>query len=291
MGRYRFLAIRTGFWRPKQDYVAKIVAALKGRVREGDVVVVSEKALSTATGNTVDESTVKPGLMACFLAKYWMRYVWGYALGPLCNLRRKTICHLKNYPVKEGSTHKQVTLKWSSFLQALMHGSEGGIDGSNLPYAYVSLPLNNACHIAETIRNSIRAMLDEDVTVMIVDTDKTYSWRNFHFTPRPQPIDGILSLGGFIAYVVGRALKLKKRATPLAVVGVQINVEEALDIAEFASRARGFGAGRTIWDMARNFNVSLASVSWKMLDKTAHKPVVIARRSSTASSPQSSQSK
>lgn len=291
MGRYRFLSIRTKFWRPKQDYVARIVAALKGKVREGDVVVVSEKALSTATGNTIDESTVKPGLIACFLAKYWMRYVWGYALGPLCNLRRKTICHLKNYPLKEGSAHKQVALRWSDFLQALMHGSEGGIDGSNLLYAYVSLPLNDACHVAETIRNSIRAMLGEDVAVMIVDTDKTYSWRNFHFTPRPKPIEGILSLGGFIAYVVGRALKLKKRATPLTVVGAKMSVEEALDVAELANRARGFGAGRTIWDMAESFNVSLASVSWKMLENVAHKPIVIARQSSSASLPQLSQSK
>ena len=275
--RYKFLTITTQYWKPKEEYITKIIEALKGRVQEGDVVVVSEKAISTATGNIVNESEVKPNLTACILAKYWMRYVWAYVLGPLCHLRKKTICHFRDYPLKEGSAHKQVVLQYSDFLQGLMQGSEGSIDGSNLPYSYVCLPLKNACCTAEKIHGNIKTELDKNIVVMIVDTDKTYSWRNFHFTPRPKPIRGIQSKGGFIAYVFGRFLRLKKRATPLAIAGAKIAVEEALDISELANRARGFGAGRTLWDMAKTFNVSLIDVSWKMLEEIKHKPIVMVR--------------
>ncbi len=269
--------MRTGFWRPKEDYERRIVEALRGKVKRGDVVVISEKALSTVLGNIVDEGRVKAGRLARLLAQYWMHHVWGYILGPLCHLRNKMIRHFRDYPVEEGGAHKQVVLRYGGFLQALMNGSEGGIDGSNLPYAYVSLPLNDSCHVAEKLRDSIRKDLGKNVTVMIVDTDKTYSWRNFHFTPRPNPIGGIRSAGGLIAYVVGRSLKLKRRATPLAVVGNEMSVEVALDMAELASHARGSGAGRTIHEMAESFNVSLTGVSWKMLEGVTHKPVVILR--------------
>ncbi len=275
--RYKFYAVRTGYWKPGEDYVGEIVSALRGRVREDDIIVVSEKAVSTATGNILDESVVEPSLTAHLLAKYWMRYVWTFALGPLCHLRKETIQHFRNYPVKEGSAHKQVALRFCGFLQALMHGSEGGIDGSNLPYSYVSLPLNDSHRIAETIRRGIESKLNVSVTVVIVDTDKTYSWRNLHFTPRPKPVEGIVSEGGVVAYVLGRALRLKKRSTPLAVSGSSISVEGALEIAESANRARGYGAGRTVWDMANTFRVPLSGVSWKMLEETEHNPVVIAR--------------
>jgi len=120
--------------------------------------------------------------------------------------------------------------------------------------------------------------LSKDVTVIIADTDKTYSWRNFHFSPRSKPMKGIHSMGGLAAYVAGRVLRLKRRATPLAVAGAKIHVEEALTISEFANRARGFGSGRTVWDMAKNFQVPLTSVSWEMLAEVEHKPIVITRR-------------
>ncbi len=163
-------------------------------------------------------------------------------------------------------------------MQALMFGSEGAIDGSNLAYSYVSLPLAKANEIAEKIRARLRLSLRKRVSVLIVDTDKTYSLGNFHFTPRPKPVKGIHSLGGFVTYVSGRMLKLRKRATPIAVAGCQISVEETLEIAEIANHSRGFGAGKTVWDMAEKFNADLMDVSWEMLETVKHKPIVIVRR-------------
>jgi F420-0:gamma-glutamyl ligase-like protein len=158
-----------------------------------------------------------------------------------------------------------------------MHGSEAGIDGSNLAQSYVSLPLKNAEEIAQGLRERIETELEKKVTVVVVDTDKTYSFRRFHFTPHPKPIKGIHSLGGVIAYIAGRSLKLNKRATPIAISGSQITTEEAIEIAKIANRKRGIGAGRTVWDMAKTFNVKLTEVTWRMLDRVKHHPIVIIR--------------
>ncbi len=277
MVKYKALAIATKYWRPGENFLEEIVAGVRGKILNRDFVVVSEKAISTALNNIVNENMIKPSLCAELIANYWMQVVWGYLLGPLCHFRERLLQNLHEYPVEMGSRHKQVALQQAGLLQALMFGSEGGIDGSNLAYAYVSLPLSNADEIAEKMRRQIRLRLGKNVFVMIVDTDKTYSFRNFHFTPRPTPIKGIHSFGGFITYVIARMFKLKKRPTPIAVAGCKINVEEALTISNIANRVRGFGAGKTVWDMTEKFKVDLTGVSWEMLETVKHKPIVLIR--------------
>ncbi|MFB3889781.1 MAG: coenzyme F420-0:L-glutamate ligase [Candidatus Bathyarchaeia archaeon] len=278
MTKYHALAIATEFWKPRTDFAASIVEAVRKRVAEGDFVVVSEKALSTAQNNILDESTVIPSANARFLAKVWMPRTWGSFLGVLCRLGQRLRRRVREYPADAGSRHKQVALEYGGLLQALMFGSEGGIDGSNLPYSFVSLPLNNAPELAEEIRQRIRQQLSLGVNIVIVDTDKTYSFRNFHFTPRPHPMKGIQSHGGVVAYVLARFLKLRKRPTPLAVAGCELRAEEALTIANVADKARGPGSGATVWDMAARFRVATTEVTWEMLAKIRHKPVVLVRK-------------
>jgi F420-0:gamma-glutamyl ligase-like protein len=279
MTKYKVLSVATEFWKPGHDYLKEIVDHIDGKIIDHDTVVISEKALSTARNNIVDESHVDPGLSARFIAAHWMPIAWGYLLGPLCHLKEKLLNQIRHYPSEMGSRHKQVALQRAGLLQALMFGSEGAIDGSNLPFAFVSLSLNDADAIAETIRREIHNLLKKKVAVMIVDTDKTYSFRNFHFTPRPKPMKGIYSCGGVVAYVAGRFLKLKKRATPLALKGCNLTVGETLNVAELANRARGFGAGTTVWNMAERFKVDLSGVTWEMLARVKHKPIVIVRTS------------
>ena len=204
-------AVRTEYWMPGSNYLNIIATALKEKINNGDIVLISEKALAVARGLIVDESQVKPGNLAKVLARFWMRIIWGFFLGRICHLKEENIRRLRNYPLKEGSVHKQVALSYASFLQSLLWGSEGGIDGSNLPLAYVSLPLPDPQAVAEEIRLYIKEKLGREVTVMIVDTDKTYSFRNFHFTHRPVHIAEIHSLLGVFAYILGRALRLKRR--------------------------------------------------------------------------------
>ena len=285
MAKYNALAITTKYWKPGTNYLEEIIRAVEKRIGNGDCVAVSEKALSTALNNIVDESAFPASSNAKFLSKVWMRLVWGYFLGVMCHFGQRLLQRIRDYPFETGSRHKQVALQYAGFLQALMFGSEGGIDGSNLPYSYVSLPLNNASALAEQIRQHIQNRLGKKVTVIIVDTDKTYTFRNFHFTPRPKPLKGIQSQGGILAYTIGKMFKLRKRPTPLAVAGSKLETDEALKIANIADRARGPGSGATVWDMAARFKVAATGVSWEMLSKIKHKPIVIVRRARTSGNP------
>jgi len=274
---YKAEAIETGYWMPGDDYLEIIAEALEGRIGDRDLLAISEKALSTAKGRMINESQVKPGILAKFLARFWVRIVWGYFLGRICRLKNVNIYRLCNYPLDEGSAHKQVALWNASFPQALLWGSEGGIDASNLPYSYVSLPLDNPEETAEEIRQYLWDRLGNRVAVMIVDTDKTYSRGGLHITHRPKPLKGIRSFFGVVGYVLGRTLGMRRRSTPLAIAGSGIDVGLALDLAEEANRRRGSGAGLTVWDMAQTFGVSVTGVTWAMLKSLRHRPIVILR--------------
>ncbi len=278
MTKYYALPVATKYWKPGDNFLNSILDAGKNRLSNEDFVVISEKALSTALGNIIDESTISPSLNAKLIARLWMRILWGYFFGAQCRLGSRLRRRLREYPLEAGSRHKQNALQQAGLLQALMWGSEGGIDGSNLPYSYVSLPLKKPYEMAEAIHRQIWLKLNKKVFVMIVDTDKTYSFRNFNFTPHPKPITGIHSLGGVIAYIIGRTFRFPKRPTPLAVAGGILHAKEALRIANIADKARGPGSGATVWDMAGRFNVSETGINWNMLFKEKHKPIVIVRK-------------
>ena len=278
MTKYYALPIATEYWKPGENYLRGIIDAVEKRVADGDFVVVSEKALSIALGDIVDESSVSPSLNAKLLSRFWMRIGWGYFLGVLCRLGPRLRRRLREYPVETGSRHKQVALQEAGLLQALMWGSEGGIDGSNLPFSYVSLPLNTPYETAALIHRYIWRRLKKKVFVLIVDTDKTYAFRNVYFTPHPKPLRGIHTVGGVTSYIIGRLFKFRKRPTPLAVAGGGLQAKEALKIANIADRARGPGSGATVWDMAARFNVPTTGISWDLLSKVKHKPIVIVRR-------------
>jgi F420-0:gamma-glutamyl ligase-like protein len=278
MTRYRALALTTSYWKPKDNYIDKITNALYGKIENGDFVVVSEKAISTSLGCMVDESEIQPNLNAKLIARFWMRRGWGYPLGILSHFGPRLLHRLRKYPFESGSRHKQVALQYAGFWQSLMFGSEGGIDGSNLPYAFVSLPLTNADEIAKKIQKEIRLKMQKNVCVIIADTDKTYRFKNFFFTPRPKPLKGIHSFGGTATYIIGRILNLKKSSTPLAVEGCNLQAGEALTITNIADKTRGPGSGATVWDMAARFQVDVNGVSWEMLSKIKHKPLVIVRK-------------
>jgi len=277
--RWIFKPIRTHYWRPKTDYLHAIWRAVKGIVKEGDIIVISEKAISTAKGLIIDESKLKPTLSARLIASFWMRVIWGYFLGYLCHLKPKSIQRLRAYPLSEGAKHKHLALSYAGLLQALRNGSEGGIDVSNLPYSYVSLPLPDPQKEAEGIRRFLESRGIKGVSIMIADTDMTYTIGPLHLSPRRTSIPHIRGAAlGFLTYLIGRMLKGKPRATPLALLGSDLSVEDALTIAEAAHHLRGSGAGRTAWDASERFSVKLAEVSWEMLDSIPHYPIVICRR-------------
>ena len=274
--KLRAIRVKTRYWRPGTDYVHEVVDAVGDIVLDGDVVTVSEKAISTARGLIVDESRFKAGVVARFLASFWMRRIWGGPLGRLAKLRDHTLRRLRAFPVEEGAAHKQVALSNVGILQSLRHYSEGGIDASNLPYAYVSLPLPDPLVCADRISEGL-ASKGWKVSVLIVDGDTTYSQGNLHFSPRRVQVPGIIHFGGFLTFVLGRALGFESRSTPIALSGESMNPDWALTLANVAHRVRGHGAGRTVWDMAERMGVGLTGVTWEMLDTVDHYPIVILR--------------
>ncbi|MGQ9542646.1 MAG: coenzyme F420-0:L-glutamate ligase [Candidatus Bathyarchaeia archaeon] len=279
MPRHRALALKSRYWKPGTDYTGIIVEAIRGLAQTGDVVVVSEKAISTALGRIFDESKIQPSRSAEFIAKFWIRKVWGYLLGPLTRLSQTNIARLRNYPPEEGSRHKQLSLWYTGLLDALKHGSEGGIDVSNLPYSYACIPLSEPLKVANKIKSCIKAQIGIDVDVMIVDSDKTYSLSYFHMSSRQTSLRGINNFGIF-AFILGRFLRLRSRSTPVAVTSDRMCAEDALQIAAISNRVRGDGAGKTAWDVAEHFGVGLSQVTWEMLESIPHYPLVIVRRGS-----------
>jgi F420-0:gamma-glutamyl ligase-like protein len=270
--------IASRYWKPNTDYISEICRLVEGKAGDGDILAVSEKAISVASGNIADEEKIHPRYASRILVYIWMKIIWGYILGYICHLKKSTIEHLRKYPYLEGARHKQLALERAGLLQALRFGSEGGIDASNLPYSYVSLPLEDPEKVARRLHDAIRHETGKKVTVFIVDSDKAYSLGGMHLSPTKTTYPGISSKGGFLLYLLGRIFKLKPRSTPKASYPLTLEAEKALDLAEKAHCVLGDGAGLTAWEMAEHFKVNLSGVTWQMLSSIKHHPIALFRR-------------
>jgi len=275
MQNFKVIPIITRYWRPGHPFIEEVCRTVSPILDDRDIVVFSEKALSVALGYIVDESKVKPRLLAKMLALGWMRIAWGYLLGRLCRMKSTTIQRLRRYPYPEGARHKQVALNRVGLLAALRHGSEGGIDGTNLPFSYVSLPLPNPGRLAEKLAETIKKETGKDVGVVIMDSDKVYRLGPLYLSVRSSAYH--LYDFGFISYLTGRALKLRRWPTPVSAYNVKIGFEELLEILSECEKAMGEGAGLTVWDMAERFRVGVEEVTWEMLDSIEHKPLALVK--------------
>jgi len=270
-------AVVTEYWRPGCDWTKIMLGSISPELVDEDIVVFSEKAIAVDRGRIMDESKVKPSVLARILTIFWIRVVWALLLGRLCHMKKVNLSHLRSYPLHEGAKHKQVCLDQVGLLQSLQPFSEGGVDTTNLPYSLASLPLERPQQLAEQIRVTISRRLGKNVTVAIVDSDKTYSRFGINLASRATDVRGIVTLG-FFAYLMGRSLRWRARSTPLAWAGREVSPEFALRVAGLANKARGHGAGKTAWEMADRFGVGVTRVDWGMLQSVEHRPIVIVRR-------------
>jgi F420-0:gamma-glutamyl ligase-like protein len=177
--KVRVLSLKSAYWRPGAPYQRLILDMIKNHVKDGDFVVISEKAIATALGNLVDESKLKAGMLAYILARVWIRFAWGYLLGVTARMSLKNIQRLRCYPLREGARHKQLCLMTVGFFHSLKHWSEGGIDVSNLPGSMATIPLAESDMVAKTLRDEVQRALGKRVVVMIVDSDKTFTFREY----------------------------------------------------------------------------------------------------------------
>ncbi|WP_303295349.1 coenzyme F420-0:L-glutamate ligase [Methanobrevibacter woesei] len=269
---YYVIPIETGYIKPNGSLNPIIEPATK-LMKDGDYLVIAETPISVSQGRLVDEAKYKPSLKAKFLAVIWSKYIWGYILGPLLKIKKRTIKNLRKLP-KETSAHKEVVLQIYGWKHALKPASEAGIDLSNAPGTSVSLLPENPEEVAKSLKNKI----NKDITVMIIDTDATYMKNGHYFTGLPIAIDGIEANKGVIGYVKGQ-LSENMGSTPLG-CSRKISVEEGLKMANIAEEYQKSldTAMPTIHSVKSVLNVDGGVVTVEDLDSITHTPAVILRK-------------
>lgn len=269
---YYVIPIETGYIKPNGSLNPIIEPATK-LMKDGDYLVIAETPISVSQGRLIDEAKYKPSLKAKFLAVIWSKYIWGYILGPLLKIKKRTIKNLRKLP-KETSAHKEVVLQLYGWKHALKPASEAGIDLSNAPGTSVSLLPENP----EEVAKSLKKKINKDVTVMIIDTDATYMKNGHYFTGLPIAIDGIEANKGVIGYVKGQ-LSENMGSTPLG-CSRKISVEEGLKMANIAEEYQKSldTAMPTIHSVKSVLNVDGGVVTVEDLDSITHTPAVILRK-------------
>lgn len=276
------IALRSSVWRPGTNFKRKIAELVRNVISSGDYVVVSEKALSAALGLLCDESSIKTDVYSKIMTYLTTNVLWGALLSRICKLSSETVLLLRRYPVLEGSRHKKLALRVGGPLQALKPTSEAGIDATNLPKHLVSLPLKEPFKIAHEIRSYLAHELKIDVRVAIVDSDKCYRSKlipRLILTSRRTGLPSSINLG-FLSFFIARAFNnfFSPYATPLGFSPTTIDVDELLVVSELADRARGFGIGRTVYEVEKRLGIKASEVTWDLLDSFPHYPVVVVKK-------------
>ena len=271
-GDYIVIPIETGYIKPN-DNLDSIINPAKELMKENDYLVIAETPISVSQGRLVDESKYTPSLSAKFLTTVWSKYLWGYILGPLLKIKKRTINNLRRLP-EETKAHKEVVLQLYGLKHALKPASEAGIDLSNAPGTYVSLLPENPEKVAKEIKEEI----GKEVCVMIIDTDATYMKNGKYFTALPIAIEGIDADNGVFGYVKGQ-LSQNMGSTPLG-CSEKIDVETALKIANIAEDYQKSLSTemKTIHSVKAVLGTEIDEVTIEDLDSITHTPAVIIRK-------------
>ena len=271
-GDYIVIPIETGYIKPNED-LSQILEPAKRLMKDGDYLVIAETPVSVSQGRLVDESEYNPSFTAKILTEIWSKRLWGYVLGPLLGIKKRTIKNLRKLP-KETYAHKEVVLQLYGMKHALKPASEAGIDLSNSPGTCVSLLPENPKKVAEEIKNEI----GKNVCVLIIDTDATYMKNGEYFTGLPTAIDGIKSDMGFFGYFKGQ-LSENMGSTPLG-CSEKISVEKGLEIANIAEDYQKSLSTemKTIHSVKEVLGTEMDEVTVEALDSITHTPAVIIRK-------------
>jgi len=273
--KYKILPVKTKYIEPNEPYDV-IIDSAKDLFEDGDFLVISETPIAISQGRLVDEALYKPSLLSIFLAEIWSKRIWGYFLGPLLRIKKRTIKNLKNLP-KEARSHKEVVLKHYGLKHALKPASEAGIDLSNAPGTFVSFLPHKPQEVAVDIAVKISKNFGKEVVVVIIDTDVTYEFLGKLFTSLPISTKGIKADFGIFAYFLGRFGKIVG-PTPLA-ISKDYELYKILEIAQIADEYQNNKeySMKTVYDMGKAFNDEIDGVTIEMLNSIQHTPAVIIR--------------
>jgi F420-0:gamma-glutamyl ligase-like protein len=245
-------------------------------IEENDYLVIAETPVAISEGRLVDETEYDPGISAKFLAIIWSKYIWGYILGPLFGIKKRTIKNLRKLP-PETVRHKEVILRLYGWKHALKPASEAGVDLSNAPGTFVSLLPFNPQKTADKIAEKIQKARGFFPNVLIIDTDATYKRGKKYFTGLPIAIEGINSDNGVFAYILGQ-LSTNAGSTPLG-SSKEISVEKAIKIANIAESYQKALATNmeTIYSAKNILKSNIDDISVETLNSIVHTPAVIVR--------------
>ena len=273
---YIIIPIETNYIKANEN-LEKIIKPAADILKDGDYLVIAETPVAISQGRLIDEMDYEAGLRAKFLAIIWSKYIWGYFLGPLLGIKKRTIKNLRRLP-PESKRHKQVVLELYGWKHALKPASEAGIDLSNAPGTFVSLIPENPQKVAEEIAKKIKKETGVLGTVLITDTDATYKLGNRYFTGLPIAIEGIKSNKGIYAYVLGQ-LSTNAGSTPLG-SSHPIKVKKAIEIANLAEEYQKTLTTNmeTIHSVKNILNTDFNDVSIEALDSIVHTPATIVRK-------------
>lgn len=271
-GDYLVMPIETGYIKPGDD-LSSIINPARELMKDGDYLVIAETPVSVSQNRLIDEAEYSPSLSAKFLTVVWSKYLWGYILGPLLKIKKRTIKNLRKLP-KQTEAHKEVVLQLYGLKHALKPASEAGIDLSNAPGTCVSLLPENP----ERVAKQIKADIGKKVCVMIIDTDATYMKNGKYFTGLPIAIEGIEADKGFFGYVKGQ-LSQNMGSTPLG-CSEKMDVETALKIANIAEDYQKSLSTemKTIHSVKAVLGSEMDEVTIEDLDSITHTPAVIIRK-------------
>ena len=271
-GDYIVIPIETGYIKPN-DNLDCIIHPARELMKDNDYLVIAETPISVSQNRLVDEAEYTPSLTAKFLTVVWSKYLWGYVLGPILGIKKRTIKNLRKLP-KETEAHKEVVLQLYGLKHALKPASEAGIDLSNAPGTFVSLLPENP----EKVACDIKREIGKDVCVMIIDTDATYMKNGKYFTGLPIAIDGIDADNGFFGYLKGQ-LSENMGSTPLG-CSEDIDVETGLKIANIAEDYQKSLSTemKTIHSVKEVLGSEIDEVTIEDLDSITHTPAVIIRK-------------
>jgi len=272
---YIVIPIYTRYIKPGEPYDIIIENSLD-ILEENDFLVISETPLAISQGRIVDESIVEPSISSIILAEIWSKYFWGYLLGPLMGIKKRTILNLRKLPY-EARKHKKLILDYYGWKHALKPASEAGVDLSNAPGTYVSLLPKDPQKISEDIGRKIMAQIGKKVIVMVIDTDATYKLGKMKFTSLPISIPEIRNNMGILGYLMGRLGSIQG-PTPLGISYPQ-NIDKILQIARIADECQRKNGNdmETVYDMQKKLNGDIKTISLEMLDSIPHVPAVIIR--------------
>lgn len=273
--RYKTIPIQTDYIRPGKSYEVIIHEAGK-YLEDGDYLVISETPIAISQGRLVDEAMLEPSMLSFFLAECWSKYLWGYILGPLFRIKKRTIKNLRNLP-REARSHKKLILDYYGLKHALKPASEAGVDLSNVPGTFVCLLPEDPQGVVDDITEKISYHLKKDVKTMIIDTDVTYELLRIKFTSIPIAVSGIRKDLGIFAYIFGRFGRIRG-PTPLAVSGCY-DIEKSIEIARVAEECQDKIDFKmeTVYDMDNMFKGGITNITVEMLASIPHTPAVIVR--------------